>query len=81
MIALPDLDLLVEETEPEESGDGIDDDSDFVRQELGPRWTGERRVSFPSPDKLAVYQEPKEDDFNLCKKSSFFLFCFGILIW
>lgn len=35
---------------------------------------GERRVSFPSPEKLAVYQEPKEHDFSLCKKSAGFVF-------
>lgn len=30
--------------------------------------SGERRVSFPSAEKLAVYQEPKEHDFSLCKR-------------
>lgn len=68
----PDLDAEtkpaeIESDEEEFPYELVDDDSDLSRQELGPRWTGERRVSFPSPDKLAVYQEPEDDDFSLSK--------------
>lgn len=45
----------------------LDDETDASNQNIEIRESGERRVSFPSPDKLAVYQEPEDDHFNLCK--------------